>query len=179
MSAGHGHAGRPLPEEVATVVRDWLVDAGVDFEESAPGRFAVVLPGEHKLRTTVALVVGAHSLSVNAFVIRRPDEAAAEIHEWLLERNARLYGVAYAVDRFGDIYLTGRMPLHAVTGDELDRWLGVVHENADGVFNLLLAMGFATAIRREWDWRVSRGESTANLEAFRHLAERVPEAPAD
>jgi hypothetical protein len=32
-------------------------------------------------------------------------------------------------------------------------------------------MGFLDAMRREWDWRVSRGESTRNLQAFRHLLE--------
>jgi hypothetical protein len=55
--------------------------------------------------------------------------------------------------------------------DELDRILGSVLEYADGSFNTILEMGFASAIRREWEWRTSRGESTANLEAFRHLAE--------
>jgi hypothetical protein len=24
-------------------------------------------------------------------------------------------------------------------------------------------------MKKEWDWRISRGESTRNLEAFRHL----------
>ncbi|MGI8416765.1 MAG: YbjN domain-containing protein, partial [Nakamurella sp.] len=28
---------------------------------------------------------------------------------------------------------------------------------------------FADAIRREWAWRTSRGESVKNLEAFQHL----------
>ena len=37
------------------------------------------------------------------------------------------------------------------------------------VFNELLALGFLGSMRKEWAWRVSRGESTRNLEAFRHL----------
>jgi hypothetical protein len=44
-------------------------------------------------------------------------------------------------------------------------------EAADGDFNTLLEIGFATSIKREWDWRVSRGESLANLQAFKHLVE--------
>jgi hypothetical protein len=48
--------------------------------------------------------------------------------------------------------------------------LGSVLEYADGSFNTILELGFASAIRREWEWRISRGESTANLEAFKHLA---------
>ena len=56
-----------------------------------------------------------------------------------------------------------------VTADEVDRLLGAVLEYADGSFNTLLELGFASSIRKEWEWRVSRGESTRNLEAFRHL----------
>ncbi|MFC0601437.1 YbjN domain-containing protein, partial [Streptomyces palmae] len=87
----------------------------------------------------------------------------------LLERNTRLYGMGYAIDGLGDIYLVGRLPLAAVTPEELDRLLGVVLENADGSFNTLLEMGFASAIRKEYAWRTSRGESTRNLAAFAHL----------
>jgi hypothetical protein len=63
------------------------------------------------------------------------------------------------------------LPLHAVTAEEVDRILGSVHALADGAFNALLEMGFATAIRKEWAWRTSRGESTANLAAFHHLVQ--------
>ena len=34
---------------------------------------------------------------------------------------------------------------------------------------MLLEIGFITSIRREWAWRVSRGESLKNLKAFEHL----------
>ena len=50
-------------------------------------------------------------------------------------------------------------------------------EAADGDFNTLLELGFASSIRREWDWRVSRGESLANLQAFKHLV-TAPEGGA-
>ncbi len=146
-----------------------LREAELTWESPADGNYVVTLPGTRKLSTTCSLIVGRHSLSVNAFVVRRPDENHAEIHRWLLERNTRLYGVAYAVDRLGDVYLVGRLPLAAVTPEEVDRLLGSVLENADGVFNTLLEMGFATAIRKEHAWRTSRGESTRNLEAFAHL----------
>jgi hypothetical protein len=47
--------------------------------------------------------------------------------------------------------------------------LGSVLQYSDSAFNPLLEIGFANAIRREWAWRVSRGESLSNLEAFSHL----------
>lgn len=154
----------------AAVIRAALSEAGIEWEEARPASFAVTLPGERKQRTTVSLVVGEHSLSINAFVARHPDENAEAVHRWLLERNRRMYVVAFALDHLGDIYLSGRVPLAAVSPEEIDRILGCVLEYSDGSFNTLLELGFATAIRREWAWRTSRGESTANLEAFRHLA---------
>jgi hypothetical protein len=120
----------------------------------------------------VSLIVGKHSLSLNAFVIRHPDENQEGVHRWLLERNLKLYGVSYAVDPLGDVYLVGKLPLVAVTPDEVDRLLGSVLEAADGAFNTLLELGFASAIRKEYAWRVSRGESTRNLDAFTHLTQR-------
>ncbi|MCQ4084018.1 YbjN domain-containing protein [Streptomyces sp. RB6PN25] len=149
--------------------------------------YVVQLPGTRKLSTTCSLVVGRHTLAVQAFVVRCPDENHEAVHRWLLERNLRMYGVGYAVDRLGDIYLVGRLPLAAVTPDEVDKLLGAVVENADGSFNTLLELGFANAIRKEYAWRIARGESTRNLEAFRHLtgagrradAPSVPADPAD
>lgn len=157
--------------DVIALTAEHLRAAGVAFEQPTPGTFVVTLPGEHKLTTTVSLVVGERSLSINAFVARRPDENEAAVHRWLLERNRRMYAVTFSLDRLGDIYLTGRLPLHAVTADELDLVLGSVLEYADGSFNTIVELGFASAIQREWAWRQSRGESTANLEAFRHLAQ--------
>jgi Putative bacterial sensory transduction regulator len=155
----------------ADIVRAALRECGLSWEEPGDGSFVVVLPGEHKLGTTCSLVVGAHSLSVNAFVARCPDENAPAVHRWLLERNGRTYGVAFALDRLGDIYLVGRLPLASVSAEEIDRVLGSVLEHSDGSFDTLLRMGFAGAIRREWAWRARRGESTANLQAFSRLAD--------
>jgi hypothetical protein len=154
------------------VVEEALRSAELEWESPTPGTYVVELPGTRKLSTTVSLVVGRHSLSLNAFVIRHPDENEAAVHRWLLERNLKLYGVSYAVDRLGDIYVTGRLSPAAVTADEVDRLLGQVLEAADGSFNSLLELGFASAIRKEYEWRVSRGESTRNLDAFTHLVER-------
>ncbi|GAA1350728.1 YbjN domain-containing protein [Streptomyces beijiangensis] len=154
------------------VIEQTFKDSDLAWESPEPGSYVVQLPGTRKLSTTCSLIVGKHSLSVNAFVIRHPDENHEAVHRWLLERNLRLYGVSYAIDSLGDIYLAGKLPLAAVTPDELDRLLGVVLESADGSFNTLLELGFASAIRREYAWRISRGESTRNLDAFTHLTQR-------
>ena len=158
--------------ETAQVLEDALKDAELEWESPAPGTYVVKLPGTRKLSTTVSLLLGRHSLSLNAFVIRHPDENEPGVHRWLLERNLKLYGVSYAVDPLGDVYVTAKLPLATVTADEIDRLLGQVLEAADGAFNTLLELGFASAIRKEYEWRVSRGESTRNLGAFAHLTRR-------
>ena len=155
--------------DAKTVIERTLDEAAIEWESPSDGTYVVKLPGTRKLSTTVSLIVGKHSLSVNAFVVRRPDENHEAVHRWLLERNTRLYGLSYAIDQLGDIYLVGRLPLAAVTPEEIDRILGTVLEHADGSFNTLLEMGFASAIRKEYAWRTSRGESTRNLDAFANL----------
>ena len=173
MSAGRGAES----VRAAGVLRGVLVVGELEFEEPRPGEFVVVLPGERKQKTTCSLIVGDHSLSINAFVARHPDENLDGVHAWLLERNLRTYVVSFAIDPLGDIYLAGRLPLPAVTPDEIDKVLGAVLEYADGSFNTILELGFRGAITREWAWRTSRGESTANLTAFAHLADPPPPPP--
>ena len=151
------------------VIEDFLQSHDLDFEATDANTFMVTLPGEKKLQTHCALVVGDHSLSINAFVIRKPDENKAAVFEYLLKKNASMYSIAFAVNELGDIYLVGRLPLDAVNEREIDRILGAVLQYADSSFNPLLELGFSSAIRREWAWRVSRGESLANLKAFEHL----------
>ena len=154
-------------DEPAERLRAYLRANDLEYDEPRPGQFSFALPGEKKLQTAVRLDVGEHALGVHAFVCRKPDENHERVYRWLLERNLRMYAVAFAVDRLGDIYLDARLPLGSVTAEELDRLLGSVLANADESFNAILELGFASSIRKEWEWRKLRGESTRNLEAFR------------
>ncbi|MBF6211358.1 YbjN domain-containing protein [Nocardia puris] len=155
----------------AELIEATLREREIEYTRHGDDTFVVILPGERKLKTTVMLTVGKHGVRVESFVCRKPDENFEGVYKYLLRRNRRLYGVAYTLDRVGDIYLVGRMSTHAVTADELDRVLGQVLEAVDGDFNVLLELGFAESIRKEWKWRVSRGESLKNLRAFEHLVE--------
>jgi hypothetical protein len=156
---------------------DFIAANDVACDAPEPHTFVLTLPGTRKLTTTASVLVGEQVLTVVAFVARRPDENHEAVYRWLMRRNARMLAVSFALDELGDIYLVGRLPLGAVTDEGIDLIIGAVLENADESFNTILEMGFASAIRREWDWRTSRGESTANLAAFAHLAgPREPEA---
>ena len=156
--------------EAADVIRTSLKDAELDFAEPTPEQFFVKLPGTHKLFTNAWLIVGQHGLLVEAFVCRKPDENHEEFYAFLLRRNARMFAVSFALDKAGDVYLVGRLPLGGITSEEVDRLLGSVLQYADESFDLLLEIGFVTSIRKEWAWRQKRGESTANLAAFARFA---------
>lgn len=158
----------------------YLADAGVEWEPGGrTGEFVLTLPGEKKLKTVASLVAGAQALSVSAFVIRNPDENHEQFYRYLLRKNLRLPGLAYSIDTAGDVYVTGRTPAAGVDAAYLDQLLGVLLEAADSHFNELLALGFLSSMRKEWEWRVSRGESLRNLEAFRSLLARPGDPPAE
>ena len=144
-----------MRQQAIETVRRTLGESELTWKEISTGVFTVELPGEKKLTTPCRLDVGEHAFGLHAFVARQPDENHERVYRWLLERN-----------------LDGRLPLSAVTAEELDRLLGAVLTYADESFNTILELGFATSIRREWEWRKSRGESTRNLEAFRGWLEQ-------
>ncbi len=157
----------PEREQALAALRQVFEEGELEYKEISPTSLTVDLPGEKKLQTPCRFDVGRHALEVHAFVCRKPDENFAGVYRWLLERNMRMYAVSFALDGMGDIYLDARLPLAAATTDEIDRLLGAVLEYADGSFNTILELGFASSIRKEWEWRISRGEPTRNLEAFR------------
>jgi hypothetical protein len=159
-------------ERVSALIEAVAAEREVPLERTGDHSYVVTLPGAHKLKTVCNLIAGEHSLRIEAFVMRQPDENRERLWAWLLQRNARMYGVAFAIDDVGDVYLVGRAPLHAITADELDRLLGSVLTYADESFDPMLEIGFGTAIRREWEWRVKRGEPLDNLRAFEHFVKR-------
>jgi 2,3-bisphosphoglycerate-dependent phosphoglycerate mutase len=147
------------------VIEEFLDSHDLEFERKDANTFLLTLPGEKKLQTHCALIVGDHSLSINAFVIRKPDDNEAAVHSWCMTKNASMYGIAFAINELGDVFLVGRLPLFAVTDRELDRLIGSVLQYSDNSFNPLLELGFANAIRREWAWR---GMSNYQLILLRH-----------
>jgi hypothetical protein len=163
-----------MSREVEEVIERTLTEHGLSHQRhegahGGPPGIVVALPGERRLTTNAIFTVGEHSVRVEAFVCRKPDENHEGVYRFLLKRNRKLYGVAYTLDKLGDIYLVGRIALHAVTPDELDRVMGQILEAVDHDFNKLLELGFRSSIQKEWEWRVARGESLKNLRAFEHL----------
>src|SRR5580704_4594580 len=118
MTEPSGAEAAVINEGPAAAVEAALAELGLPYENPRPGAFLVKLEGQHKLATMTWLVVGAHSLGVEAFFCRQPDENHEAFYRFLLERNGRMYGVHFTLDPVGDVYLTGRLPLSSVSADD-------------------------------------------------------------
>jgi len=150
-------------------VTDFLAAQELQFELAGEKTVVVSLPGTNKQFVNVAMTIGDTLFKIESFVARNPDENHEAVYRWLLEQNRKLLVINYCVDHLGDIYLSGTLPIATVDLDQIDQLLGVMLQTSDNSFNMLLELGFKSAIEREWAWRTSKGMDLANLESFRHL----------
>lgn len=150
-------------------VRNYLAESGLEPQDVSQSALVISVQGNAKLKINVALAIGEHTFRIESFVARNPDENHENVYKWVLEENRRLLNIAFCLDTFGDIYLRGSMPIANMTIADVDQLLGVVIAESDRSFNILLELGFKSAIEREWAWRTSNGMDTANLDAFAHL----------
>jgi hypothetical protein len=120
-------------------------------------RWFVMLSGEHKRTIPVLLQLGGHSLEVQSFFMRAPDENEAELYAYLLRRHLRTYVLRFALHPDGDVLLVGVLPLEAVTTEGIDRLLGQLLVAADDAFDQALRLGFGSYIEREQAWRARVG----------------------
>lgn len=150
-------------------VTEFLRSQELQFELAGEKTVVVSLPGTNKQFVNVAMTIGDTIFKIESFVARNPDENHEAVYRWLLEQNRKLLVINYCVDHLGDIYLSGTLPIATVDLVQIDQILGVMLQTSDNSFNILLELGFKSAIEREWDWRTSKGMDLSNLEAFRHL----------
>ena len=133
-------------KEQLLVIQEALAESNIKYEKLDESSLLVTVPGEKKLYTNVIFKVSDKTLSINAFVIRRPDQNTEKVYEWLLRHNANMYLLSYATNELGDIYLVGRLPIELVTKVELDRILEQFTSTATHLliffWNLALPMQF-------------------------------------
>lgn len=157
------------PEDASELALAWARDQDLEADRLGDTHVAVTLPGERKLKTTVSIRCSPRSVDLQAFVIRHPDENREKFQAWLLHKNSKLRGLAFSTDALGDVYLDASLPREAWGTEVLDSLMGRFLTAADESFNDLLVLGFLTSMKREWAWRIARGESTRNLAAFESL----------
>ena len=144
----------PGPAETITA---YLADRDVTNQRVSDTDWAIQLKGEKRLSITVLFALRERTLQIESFFMRRPHENHADLYRLLLRTNMRLYGIRFAIDDLGDVYLVGRVPIEAVTEDELDRLLGAIFSNSDELFMPAIEIGFASYLERDMAWRAAQG----------------------
>src|SRR2546428_362219 len=81
-------------------------------------------------------------VSFYLFMLRAPKANAEEVYRVLLRKNLRSFAMKYALDADGDVWLAAELPLRGFDGEELDRILGVFHQESESAFEALVHLGF-------------------------------------
>ncbi|MBX3314427.1 MAG: YbjN domain-containing protein [Actinobacteria bacterium] len=116
----------------------------VDRTEPSMRRWFVRLAGEEKQTTTVWLTIAQRTLRYETYVMPAPEEDHARFYEHLLRRNEGFNGAAFTIGDEDAIFLKGRLPISAVTDDELDRIIGSLWAYVEQTFRPALRIGFAS-----------------------------------
>lgn len=138
---------------VAELVQTFLEHSGIPFERAAVNHWVAQLRGDRKLTIPLAITITGDRISFASFFMRRPQENADRFYDLLLRRNMRAYGVHFALDADGDVYLVGARACDGFTEDELDRIVGAILIESDGLFDAAIRIGFATYLERDLAWR--------------------------
>jgi hypothetical protein len=110
-----------------------------------PPSWYVRFSGDAKENFSAEFELGQRSLHFSSYFLPAPQGNEAEFYRHLLQRNARLYGMAYTVGKEDGIYLEGRLPNLMITApEELDRLLGSIYAYTEEHFMTAAHIGFAS-----------------------------------
>jgi hypothetical protein len=117
-------------------------------ERGEPGerRWYVRVRGEAKDVFTIWLTLRQRTLEYETYVLPAPPENAGELYEWVLRRNADLYGAAFCIGAEDAVYLRGHVASEAVTDAELDRILGSLYAWTERYFRPLAGIAFRSKL---------------------------------
>lgn len=148
------------PAEACSLIEAFLAHNQIKHERLGDERLFAMVRGERKLTIPVAVATTADAVLFESFFMRRPMENQAAFYELLMRRNMRAPGVVFALDHEGDVYLVGRIPLSALSEDELDRLFGALLTEADGMFMPAIEIGFASYLAADMNWRAKAASAT-------------------
>jgi putative sensory transduction regulator len=142
---------------IAETIERFFTAAEIPFKRVSDTEWGAQLRGERKLTIPLGIAISGDRVLFESFFMRRPQENADRFYEMLLRRNARAFGVHFAVDAQGDVFLVGGWPAEALTEDALDRIVGSVLIESDGLFEAAINIGFETYFKADMAWRARGG----------------------
>ena len=110
-----------------------------------PAAWYVRFSGEAKANYSAEFTLNQRSLHFSTYFIPPPEENENEFHRHLLQRNAKLFGMAFVVGQENAIYIEGRLSNRLIMEDgELDRILGSLFAYTEQFFPTAARIGFAS-----------------------------------
>jgi putative sensory transduction regulator len=140
-------------DQAAQVIERFLHEADIPFARAGESQWVTQLRGERKLTIPLVIALSGGRVRFESFFMRRPQENVDRFYDLLLRRNLRAYGVHFALDAIGDVYLVGARAAEGLDELELDRIIGAILIEADGLFDAAISIGFATYLEADLAWR--------------------------
>lgn len=148
---------RATAEELAALaelIRAWAAEErasnelvlAVD-EHPETSRWFIRLRGEDREFITVWLRLRERTLHYETQFMPAPEENHAELFEYLLRLNNRLFALRFAIGDEDAVYLVGQLPWSAVDADELDRIVGTTYAAVEQHFRAAMRIGYRTRFR--------------------------------
>jgi hypothetical protein len=106
------------------------------------GSWMVSMEGRVRQRVSVAVVLRPDRVSFYFFMVRAPRENQAQFYHLLLRKNLRTFAMKYCLDADGDVWLVAELPRSGFDAGELDRILGVFHQESESAFEALVHLGY-------------------------------------
>lgn len=134
--------------EAADLVRSYTADLVTDPESDVvyagayEGRWAVRMRQQVRDFTTIWFEFGDLTVGYEAYVLPAPTVDRGDAFRYMLSRNYRAWRGFFAIDRDGDIYVRGRIPLSELSDATIDQAIGAVYEMIEISFAALLRLGF-------------------------------------
>lgn len=134
-----------LTERLGEIFTAWAEDPDGDVvaAELVEGRWAVRMAQQTRDFTTVWVVPGELTVSLEAYVSPPPPRRREEVFRLLLFRNHDAWRVYFAVDRAGEIYLRGKLEAERADEEALQYAFAEIYQLVDLTFRLIIQTGFA------------------------------------
>ncbi len=122
----------------------WADDDATDvvWAGSHEGRWGIRMAQLIRDFTTIWFDIGDRTLASEAYLLPPPRFNAEAVYRSCLARNWTSWPVAIAIDRQGELYIRGRVPLEVVTEETIDQLVGATYELVELSFRRLVDAGF-------------------------------------